>query len=115
MRSFVQEKSYGSVKVFWLDRERLLQALEEKAAELLATFPEVLAVVLFGSLARGEARPRSDVDLLVAFATPPGFEGYWRVKEFLESLLGRPVDLVMKGALKPWAVSEVLGEAVRVA
>ena len=40
MRSFVQEKSYGSVKVFWLDRERLLQALEEKAAELLATFPE---------------------------------------------------------------------------
>ena len=101
--------------MFWLDRERLLQALEEKAAELLATFPEVLAVVLFGSLARGEARPRSDVDLLVAFATPPGFEGYWRVKEFLESLLGRPVDLVMKGALKPWAVSEVLGEAVRVA
>lgn len=73
MRSFVQEKSYGSVKVFWLDRERLLQALEEKAAELLATFPEVLAVVLFGSLARGEATPRSDADLLLLVGEAPPF------------------------------------------
>lgn len=71
MRSFVQEKSYGSVKVFWLDRERLLQALEEKAAELLATFPEVLAVVLFGSLARGEATAFSDADLLVLLRDTP--------------------------------------------
>ena len=92
----------------------------KRQALLRSRWPELCALgvaelYLFGSLARGEARPRSDVDLLVAFATPPGFEGYWRVKEFLESLLGRPVDLVMKGALKPWAVSEVLGEAVRVA
>jgi predicted nucleotidyltransferase len=69
---------------------------------------------VFGSVARGEASPGSDVDLLVSFAAPPGFEGYWRVKEFLENLLGRPVDLVMKGALKPWAAPEVLREAVRV-
>jgi predicted nucleotidyltransferase len=55
------------------------------------------------------------VDLLVVFASPPGFEGYWRVKEFLESVLGNPVNLVMKGALKPWAAPQVLREAVRVA
>ena len=78
---------------------------EEVLALLRSRWPELCALgvaelYLFGSL---------------AFATPPGFEGYGRVKEFLESLLGRPVDLVMKGALKPWAVSEVLGEAVRVA
>ncbi|AMA75490.1 nucleotidyltransferase [Thermus parvatiensis] len=93
---------------------------EEVLALLRSRWPELRALgvtelYLFGSLARDEAAPGSDVDLLVVFATPPGFEGYWRVKEFLESLLGRPVDLVMKGALKPWAVSEVLGEAVRVA
>ena len=76
----------------------------------------LLLAYLFGSVPAGVLVARTyGVDLLVAFATPPGFEGYWRVKEFLESLLGRPVDLVMKGALKPWAVSEVLGEAVRVA
>ena len=57
--------------MFWLDRERLLQALEEKAAELLATFPEVLAVVLFGSLARGEATAFSDADLLVLLRDTP--------------------------------------------
>ena len=93
MRSFVQEKSYGSVKVFWLDRARLLQALEEKAAELLATFPEVLAVVLFGSLARGEATPRSDADLLLLVGeAPPFLERPGRYLPLFADL-GFPVDL----------------------
>jgi uncharacterized protein len=46
--------------------------------------------------------PRSDVDLLVAFADdlPSRFDAYFGLKEGLEGLLGRPVDLVMPGALK---------------
>ncbi|GAB5602139.1 nucleotidyltransferase family protein [Thermus sp. FJN-A] len=96
-----------------MQKEEVLALLRSRWPELRAL--GVAELYLFGSLARGEARPGSDVDLLVVFLAPPGFEGYWRVKEFLESLLGRPVDLVMKGALKPWAASEVLREAVRVA
>ncbi len=96
-----------------MQKEEVLALLRSRWPELRAL--GVTELYLFGSLARGEAQPGSDVDLLVAFATPPGFEGYWRVKEFLESLLGQPVDLVMKGALKPWGMSEVMREAVRVA
>lgn len=94
-------------------KEEVLDLLRSHWPELCALGVEEL--YLFGSVARGEAAPGSDVDLLVVFASPPGFEGYWRVKEFLEAVLGNPVDLVMKGALKPWAAPHVLREAVRVA
>ncbi len=72
-------------------------------------------LALFGSVARDEASPESDVDLLVDFATRPGFDGYMRLKEELESLLGRPVDLIMTGALKPSVRPEIEREAIRVA
>ncbi len=64
MPSFVQKRSYGSVRVFWLDRVGLVEALEGKAREAIERFPEVLQVILFGSLARGDATPRSDADLI---------------------------------------------------
>lgn len=64
MPSFVRKRSYGSVKVYWLDKEGLISALEKKAQDALERFPELRKVVLFGSLARGEATPRSDADLL---------------------------------------------------
>jgi len=51
--------------VFRIDRERLLAALAERARGLLASQPEVVEVRLFGSLARGNARPGSDADLFV--------------------------------------------------
>jgi predicted nucleotidyltransferase len=52
---------------------------------------------LFGSAARGEARPSSDLDFVVSFAPPhdQGYaERYLGLAEALESLFGRPVDLV---------------------
>jgi len=65
MRSLVREASYGSVRVFWLDRERAVTALRDAARLLIAERPEVEQVVLFGSLAEGRAVPGSDADLLV--------------------------------------------------
>lgn len=59
---------------------------------------------LFGSAARQDYDPtRSDVDLLVEFdATGPGLtlDGYFSLKEALEAMLGRPVDLVVAGAVR---------------
>ena len=75
----------------------------------------VLSIALFGSVARDQASPESDIDLLVEFATRPGFDGYMRLKEHLESLLGQRVDLVMTGALKPSVRPEIEREAIRVA
>ncbi len=55
-------------------------------------------LALFGSVLRGDFRPESDVDVLVAFASETGwsFEHLLEMKEELESLFRRSVDLVGK-------------------
>ncbi|MFZ5657023.1 MAG: nucleotidyltransferase family protein [Pseudomonadota bacterium] len=58
---------------------------------------------LFGSLARGEGHPGSDVDLLVDFEPlPPGAyaEAYFGLREDLEQLFDAPVDLVVERAIR---------------
>lgn len=61
----MQKRSYGSVTVFSLDRERILRELRSAAEELGERHAEVEAVWLFGSLARGDAAPGSDADVIV--------------------------------------------------
>ena len=55
---------------------------------------------LFGSFARDEARPDSDVDLLVDLDHHT-FDRYMDLKLYLEDLLGRRVDLVLADRIKP--------------
>ena len=65
MRSLTQEKSSNSVRVFFLDQDRAIHEIR-KAMDLQKSLcPEIDRVVLFGSLARGDAGPGSDADLLV--------------------------------------------------
>lgn len=75
----------------------------------------VKSLDLFGSMARGEARPDSDIDFLVEFDGPASFDRYMDVKLYLEELTARHVDLVTRAALKPRLRSIVEAEAVRVA
>ncbi len=56
---------------------------------------------LFGSVARGEERPDSDVDLLIDLAEDRGFGDYLALAEELETLLHRKVDLVLARSLSP--------------
>jgi predicted nucleotidyltransferase len=69
-------------------------------------------VLLFGSMARGEDRPDSDVDLLVDVTgeTTPWFPG-GRIVD-LERLLGQRVQVVIRRSLSPLIRDEVLREAV---
>ena len=76
---------------------------------------QVKSLALFGSVARDEATSASDVDLLVEFSEPPGFDGYMNLKFRLEELLDGRVDLVMNNALKPEMRGAVEKEAIRVA
>ena len=96
-----------------MDREKILSLLRKHKAEL--TRMGIKSLALFGSVARGEARLESDIDLLVEMETPFTFDRYIRAKFFLEELLGHPVDLVMEGTLKPRAQIIVQQEAIRVA
>ena len=96
-----------------MNRDEILEILRAHRDELQKRFG-VKSLAVFGSVARGEAGPESDVDILVEFESPPGFDGYMALKFYLEDLLGRKVDLVMKNALKPWARDVVLREKVDV-
>ena len=64
-RSVIQKQSYGSVKVFWLDRSLLMSRITRAARNLAGQHEAVVRVVLFGSVASDRAVPSSDVDLLV--------------------------------------------------
>lgn len=97
-----------------MTRDEVIGFLSSHRQELEDRFG-ITSLALFGSVARDEAGPESDVDILVEFRKTPGLTEYMRVKFWLEDRLGRPVDLVMKGALKPWAEPLVEAEAIRVA
>lgn len=88
--------------------QRRLSAASEELAKL-----GVRRLDIFGSVARGEAGPASDVDLIVDFDRPVGLFHFFRVQRRLEQLLGRGVDLVMRDAVKPQLRDRILGEAVR--
>ena len=68
-----------------------------------------------GSAARDELRDESDIDVLVEFERAATFDGYFDLKEFLEQLLGRRVDLVTEKGLKPRARRHVEKDLIRVA
>ena len=70
---------------------------------------------VFGSAARDELRADSDVDVLVDFANTPSYDAYFGLKDALEQLLGRPVDLVTTSGLKPRARIAVEKDLIRVA
>ena len=84
------------------------QTMSELIAQYFKTQP-VLKAWLFGSYARGEATPESDVDILVEFdhSSPIGLFAYARMWRELEERLGRQVDLVEEGTLLPFAVESV--------
>lgn len=65
VRSSTLVKSSGSVKVFWLDRPQILARLKQAAQAMRERHPEIEWIALFGSLARGDAVPGSDADLLI--------------------------------------------------
>jgi hypothetical protein len=62
----------------------------------------IIDIGLFGSFATGENTADSDIDILVEFQKGhKDFFNYMRLKFHLQELLGRDVDLVLRGAVKP--------------
>lgn len=70
---------------------------------------------LFGSTARGEAGPSSDLDLLVEFEGSCSYAQYSALRFLLEDLFGQQVDLVLAEGLRPRVRPYVERDAVRVA
>ncbi len=70
-------------------------------------------LAVFGSAARGEMRPDSDVDLLVDFLPDahPGLLDLSALQRELSAVVGRPIDLAVKPGLKPRIRARVLADA----
>lgn len=69
-------------------------------------------VRVFGSLARGEGREDSDLDLLVTLGEGRSLLDIVGLKQDLEDLVHRPVDVVTEQALSPYLRERVLSEAI---
>jgi predicted nucleotidyltransferase len=69
-------------------------------------------VRVFGSVARGEDGPESDIDLLVTLPNGASLFDIGALEAGLTALLGERVDLVPDGSLRPHSRDEILAEAV---
>lgn len=63
--------SSPTVKIFYFPKKGVWAALRALSAEMAKEFPEIERIIVFGSLARGEAVPGSDVDLLIILKESP--------------------------------------------
>ena len=71
----------------------------------------VKKIAIFGSVLRQEDKPDSDIDLLIDFDSQKGLFAFIDLKTYLETLLGRKVDLVTKNGLHPALKDKILEEA----
>lgn len=89
-----------------------MSAIEKKIRQLLPVLSEkykVLHIGYFGSFARGDQTSQSDVDILVDFSEPLGWE-FFDLQMFLEKELGREIDLVTRSAIKETVREDILKE-----
>jgi len=94
-------------------KEEVLKLLAQHKPELERRFG-ITNLALFGSTVRDQARPDSDIDVLVSFDGPATSKRYFGVQFYLEDLLGSPVDLVTDKALRPQLRPYIEKEMVRV-
>lgn len=95
-------------------KEELIRMIQSHDAELKAFGVKRLG--LFGSFVRNEAKPQSDVDLLIELEIGRyGFVNFSRLWFFLEELFGRKVDLLTPESLSPYIGPHILKETEYVA
>jgi predicted nucleotidyltransferase len=96
-----------------MDRQTILERLNAEAPGLRRKY-RVESLAVFGSMARGDDREGSDVDILVRFEGRATFDNFMGLKLDLEDMLGRRVDLLTPKCLRPDMEAEIEKEAIRV-
>lgn len=94
-------------------RDEVLAILAEHQDEIRAQ--GVTSLSLFGSVARDEAGPESDVDLLIEVERPFGLFALVRLQMYFEDLLGCTVDLVHRDSIKPMLRETILNDEIHAA
>ena len=94
-----------------MDSRQLLKSKREEILRIAAGHG-ASNIRIFGSAARGEAGPQSDIDVLVDLEPGRSLLDHVALKQDLEQLLGCPVDVVVEGGLSPYLAERILSEAV---
>jgi uncharacterized protein len=95
-----------------MDKQDILATLREHEAALKAH--GVTHAALFGSRARGDAEPDSDIDIMIELdpAARVTMFDYVDIKEFIEGLFREPVDVVNRDGLKPLVRPQAAADAI---
>ena len=96
-----------------MDLRRLVRQRREEILRLAARHG-ASNIQLFGSVARGDTRPESDIDLLVDFEPSRSMLDHIGLEQDLAELLGVHVDIVSRAALSKYIREDVLREAIAV-
>lgn len=96
-----------------MDRQAILERLRAEGPALREKY-RIASLAVFGSMARGEAREGSDVDVLVEFEGPADFSRFMSLKLDLEDLLLRPVDLATPEMIRSAMRGPVEADLVRI-
>ena len=98
-----------------MSRDEIIKVLRGSREELRRDFG-VESIALFGSAARGDAGPSSDIDILVDVQRPISLFRLVALQLRLQEILDAPkVDVVMRDAIFPGLRERILAEALRVA
>jgi uncharacterized protein len=93
------------------ETDEIIVRLRTELPDLRKEWP-IRSLALFGSRVRDDAKPDSDLDVLVEFDRPVALSSFLALEERLATLTGLRVDLVSTAALKPYVGEHVRAEAV---
>jgi predicted nucleotidyltransferase len=90
-----------------------VRKIQEKIVPLLKQHGIKKAAV-FGSVARGDARPDSDVDVVIEISRPYGLFEFIAIKHGIEDILDKKVDLVEYASIKPRVKENIIKDQVQI-
>jgi len=91
--------------------QELISKLQSEKASLHEKY-KITKPGVFGSYARGEEKPDSDIDMLIEFEDIPGMIEFFGAEEYLEKVLNKKVDLVPEGAIRPELKKRIMSEVI---
>ena len=111
--AFADFASLDAICYTWrMDGREVLATLRRYESKLRAR--GVAHIAVFGSIARGDSKPGSDLDIMIDVApeAPLTVYGYIALKEYIAGLFEGPVDVVTRDALKPYVRPAAMADAI---